>query len=157
MQLLLAKGADPNVVNDAGETPLMRSVMVTNAFDSNYFPAILNALHSTIAVVDHKNRTVLHHAALTGGIPDRLNAAIYYMHHILHYISQHPATSSVLDIQDDQGNTAMTLAAQLECNEMVRLLTQAGAKPLENKAGLTTEDYLSQENARVSVPPFWDK
>ncbi|KAI9498752.1 hypothetical protein BDB00DRAFT_799368 [Zychaea mexicana] len=142
VQLLVSKGANPACANYAGETPLMRSVMVTNSFDNNTFPTILSALSSTLTAVDQKKRSVLHHAALTSGIHGRTQAAIYYMHHLLHAISSYPAAAPILDWQDDRGDTALNIAAQLECSETVKLLTRAGAtKTTENNVGLSSVDY----------------
>ncbi|KAG2222982.1 hypothetical protein INT45_012281 [Circinella minor] len=148
VQLLVSKGANPACVNYAGETPLMRSVMVTNSFDNNTFPTILSALSNTLTVVDQKKRSVLHHAALTSGIHGRTQAAIYYMHHLLHAIVSYPAAASILDWQDERGDTALNIVAQLECDEIVKLLTRAGAKKTtENNVGLASDDYaLSSPN-----------
>ncbi|KAI9312158.1 hypothetical protein BX666DRAFT_1989319 [Dichotomocladium elegans] len=138
VQLLVSKGANPACTNYAGETPLMRSVMVTNSFDNSSFPSLLNSLESTILAVDQKRQTVLHHAAKTAGIHGRTPAAIYYVSHLLRL--QQP--TSILDWQDDRGDTALNIAAQLDCTEMVQLLTRAGAKKdMENNVGLTSEDY----------------
>ncbi|KAG1058514.1 hypothetical protein G6F42_028644 [Rhizopus arrhizus] len=79
VQLLVNKGANIACTSYTGETALMRGVMVTNNFDNTSFPQVFDLLKESMAIVDNKKRSVLHHAALTAGIHGRTNAAVYYM------------------------------------------------------------------------------
>lgn len=147
VQLLVSKGANPACVNYAGETPLMRSVMVTNSFDNNSFPTLLAALGGTVNAIDHIRQTVLHHAAKTAGIHGRTSAAVYYVNHLLHL-----QPLSILDWQDHRGDTALNIAAQLECPELVDMLARAGAKKdVENNVGLTAEDYNEDKASSATI------
>ena len=70
------------------------------------------------------------------------------MHHLLHAIGSYPVAAPILDWQDERGDTALNIVAQLECDEIVKLLTRAGAKKTtENNVGLASDDYtLSSPN-----------
>ncbi|KAI8147016.1 hypothetical protein BJV82DRAFT_508895 [Fennellomyces sp. T-0311] len=147
---LVSKGANPACANYAGETPLMRCVTVTNSFDNNTFPTILRALSSSLTAVDHKKQTVLHRASATASIHGRSQAAVYYMHHLLSAISSYPAAVPVLDWQDDRGDTALNIAARLQCSDIAKLLMRAGAtKSTKNNAGLSSEDYAESSPNEV--------
>jgi ankyrin repeat protein len=145
---LTLHGADINRQNYAGETPLMRSVAATNNFDRDCFRRILKLLEGSIHVVDHKHRNIIHHAAITAGIHGREMAALYYMHHLLNQLDKPLSTgqtkSTLLDAQDDQGDTAINISARLDCSKMTDLLSEAGAnKSTENNLGLTPNDYIA--------------
>jgi ankyrin repeat protein len=127
-----------------GETPLMRSVMVTNSFKNDSFPSILKLLQSTMRLDDNRKRNVLHHAVLTGGIQSRKEAAIYYIRHILKTLAADAQGKLILDAQDSTGDTPLSIAARLNCKEMMQLLVEAGAtQNTENNAGLISQDYQS--------------
>jgi ankyrin repeat protein len=154
---LTLHGADINRQNYAGETALMRSVAATNNFDRDCFRRILKLLEGSIHVVDHKHRNIIHHTAITAGIHGREMAALYYMHHILNQLDKPlpngQTKSTLLDAQDEQGDTAINIAARLDCSKMTGLLSEAGAnKSTENNLGLTPNDYIAGD-VKVTFNP----
>ncbi|KAJ2907627.1 transcriptional regulator swi6, partial [Coemansia aciculifera] len=86
LDLLLFQGADARHLNYDGESALVRSVQVTNNYDSQTFPDLLELLHDTIPLTDRHNRTVLHHIASATGTPGRERAARYYADCLLSWI-----------------------------------------------------------------------
>lgn len=147
VELLVARGANIACTSYTGETPLMRGVMVTNSYDNNSFPEIFNLLKETLPIVDNRKRSVLHHAALTAGIHGRTNAAVYYMKILLdHLANESEETKSIINAQDSTGDTALNIAARLECEPLVELLLKAGAiQYTENNNGLQVKDYSDKD------------
>ncbi|KAL0145733.1 apses-type HTH transcription regulator [Mucor lusitanicus] len=160
VQLLVNKGANIACTSYTGETALMRGVMVTNNFDNTSFPQVFDLLKESMAIVDNKKRSVLHHAALTAGIHGRTNAAVYYMKILVDYIkaSDNEELRSLLDAQDSLGDTALNIAARLDCQALVDILSNAGAaNTAQNQVGLNSQDYaevkdVEMEEASTSKP-----
>lgn len=151
MQHLLSRGANLKQMNFAGETPLMRTVTVPNAYETGTFHTILNALLPSITSLDNRRQTVLHHAALAAGIYGRARAATYYMRHILQTVGA-DIIANIINLQNDRGDTALNVAAQVGSAEIMDLLIQAGAdKGTENYAGLTCSDYFEGIPERVNI------
>ncbi|KAF9401920.1 transcriptional regulator swi6 [Mortierella sp. AD011] len=125
LDLLIRKQADIRRVNYNGESALVRAVLVTNNFDKQSFPHILSLLHSAIPLVDRKNRTVLHHIAVTAGIRDKA------------------------------GDTALTIAARVGDRYLTKILLDVGAnREIENKVGLKAEDFgIDDSLSESSGPP----
>ncbi|KAJ1818721.1 transcriptional regulator swi6 [Coemansia sp. RSA 2675] len=86
LDLLLFQGADARILNFEGESALVRAVQVTNNYDSQTFPDLLELLHDTIPLTDRHNRTVLHHIAIATGTKGRERAARYYADCLLSWI-----------------------------------------------------------------------
>ncbi|KAJ1860037.1 transcriptional regulator swi6, partial [Coemansia sp. RSA 2703] len=83
---LLFQGADPRQLNYESESALVRAVQVTNNYENQTFPDLLELLHDTIPLTDKKNRTVLHHIATAAGAEGREKAARYYADCLLSWI-----------------------------------------------------------------------
>ncbi|KAI8645363.1 hypothetical protein BD408DRAFT_382237 [Parasitella parasitica] len=160
VQLLVNKGANIACTSYIGETALMRGVMVTNNFDNISFPQVFDLLKESMAIVDNKKRSVLHHAALTAGIHGRTNAAVYYMKILVDYMkaTDNEELRSLLDAQDSLGDTALNIAARLDCQTLVEILSDAGAvNTAQNQGGLNSQDYaevkdVEMEDASISKP-----
>ncbi|KAG0234250.1 transcriptional regulator swi6 [Actinomortierella wolfii] len=142
-ELLVQKGADVRRVNYNGESALVRAVLVTNNFDKQSFPSLLDCLHEAIPLVDRKNRTVLHHIVFTAWNRARASSAHYYMECLLEWVAKNTGDfSSIIDIQDKNGDTALTIAARVGDRYLCKLLTDVGAnRELENKVGLKADDF----------------
>ncbi|KAJ2842397.1 transcriptional regulator swi6, partial [Coemansia brasiliensis] len=84
--LLLFRNADPRKLNYEGESALVRAVQVTNNYENQTFPDLLELLHDTIPLTDKYNRTVLHHISLAAGNEGREKAARYYADCLLSWI-----------------------------------------------------------------------
>lgn len=143
VELLVSRGANIACTSYTGETPLMRGVMVTNSYENNSFEKTFELLKESIAIVDNKKRSVLHHAALTAGIQGRTNAAVYYMKILLKAIPKdNDEIESIINAQDSLGDTALNIAARLHCQPLVDILLKAGAtQSAENNNGLQMRDY----------------
>ncbi|KAF9968460.1 transcriptional regulator swi6 [Mortierella alpina] len=143
LELLVQKQVDVCRVNYSGESALVRAVLVTNNFDKQSFPQVLGLLHPAISLVDAKNRTVLHHIAITAGIRGREASSRYYMECLLEWIARRGGDfSAVVDLQDKNGDTALTIAARVGDRYLCKLLLDVGAnREIENKVGLKADDF----------------
>ncbi|KAI8381153.1 uncharacterized protein BYT42DRAFT_565454 [Radiomyces spectabilis] len=142
VERLISMGANICQLNNANETALIRASMTTHCYNNNCFDKILDRLYQSMQLVDKRRRTILHHIALTAGIEGRSVAAMVYMQEVLRYMDIHRPMISLLDLQDDAGDTALNIAARLERWNIVDMLLQAGATDeVENNIGLKSKDY----------------
>ncbi|KIK65642.1 hypothetical protein GYMLUDRAFT_70735 [Collybiopsis luxurians FD-317 M1] len=157
VKLLLTAGADIFKVNKAGQTPLMRSVMFANNYDVRKFPELYELLHRSTLNIDNYNRTVFHHVVDVAMSKGKTHAARYYMETILSRLADYPKElADVINFQDEDGETALTMAARCRSKRLVKILIDHGADPkIVNNDGKSTEDYiLEDERFRSSpVPP----
>lgn len=160
VETLIRKGANPRRVNDSGETPLIRAVLVTNNHDQQTFPRLLESLHPAIPIADNGGRTVLHHIAVTAGVKGRSAAARYYLESLLEFIARGRGSvnliyfrNHVLDAQDQYGDTALNIAARVGNKSLVDMLQDLSADAyLPNKLGLRAIDFdIGRQN--VPSPP----
>ncbi|KAH6915200.1 transcription factor [Coprinopsis sp. MPI-PUGE-AT-0042] len=156
VKLLLSAGADIFKVNKAGQTALMRSVMFANNYDVRKFPELYELLHRSTLNIDNNNRTVFHHVVDVAMSKKKFHAARYYMETILTRLADYPKElADVINFQDDEGETALTMAARCRSKRLVKLLVDHGADPkIANHDGKSTEDYiLEDERFRTSPVP----
>lgn len=163
---LISKGVSIFRLNAAGETALQKAVGTRNNYDYRSFLKLLEVLHPTIEIIDRHGRTVLHHItmmAATGG--GGHVAAKHYLESFLEFIvryggpsgsqhnsfgadQQHPEViglgkfmSDMVNVQDDQGDTALNLAGRAR-TVLVPQLLEVGASPyIPNHTGLRPADY----------------
>ncbi|KAJ5728221.1 hypothetical protein N7493_004551, partial [Penicillium malachiteum] len=167
VQALVAKGVNVARVNGAGETALQKSVGTRNNLDYRSFSRLLQVLAPTIDMVDYSGRTILHHIAVmaaTGG--GGHVSAKHYLECLLEFIVRHggitsnangdqaqngsPANdvislgrfiSEIVNLRDDQGDTALNLAGRAR-SVLVPQLLEVGADPhIPNHTGLRPADY----------------
>ncbi|KAH8830590.1 transcription factor [Flagelloscypha sp. PMI_526] len=153
VKLLLSAGADIFKVNKSGQTPLMRSVMFANNYDVRKFPELYELLHKSTLNIDNYNRTVFHHVVDVAMSKGKTHAARYYMENILNRLSDYPKElADVINFQDEDGETSLTMAARCRSKRLVKLLIDYGADPkIVNNDGKSTEDYiLEDERFRLS-------
>ena len=153
VKLVLSAGADIYKVNSSGQTALMRSVMFANNYDVRKFPELYELLHRSTLNIDHSNRTVFHHIVDIAMTKSKTHAARYYMETVLTRLSEYPKElMDIVNFQDEDGETALTLAARCRSKRLVKLLLDHGADPkIQNRDGKTTEDYiLEDERFRAS-------
>ncbi|KAF8165082.1 transcription factor [Crassisporium funariophilum] len=157
VKLLLTAGADLFKVNKAGQTALMRSVMFANNYDVRKFPELFELLHRTTLNIDNYNRTVFHHIVDVAMSKGKTHAARYYMETVLARLAEYPKElADVINFQDEDGETALTMAARSRSKRLIKILIDHGANPkIRNNDGKSTEDYiLEDERFRSSpVPP----
>ncbi|KAL1955226.1 hypothetical protein VTO42DRAFT_8885 [Malbranchea cinnamomea] len=161
---LVAKGVSIYRLNAAGETALQKAVGTRNNYDYRSFSKLLQVLAPTIEIIDGHGRTVLHHIAMmaaTGGGGHL--AAKHYLEALLEFIVRHGGPSSsqksgsgsqereiiglgrfmseMVNVRDDQGDTALNLAGRAR-TVLVPQLLEVGANPhIPNHTGLRPADY----------------
>ncbi|GAA5971812.1 hypothetical protein JCM11641_001523 [Rhodosporidiobolus odoratus] len=153
--LLLTAGADIFRANTMGQTALMRSVMFTNNYDLRKFPQLFELLHRSTINIDRNDRTVFHYIVDIALHKGKTHAARYYMETVLERLVDYPdEVADILNFQDEEGETALTLAARARSKRLVKILLDNGADPrLANRDGKTAEDYiLEDERFRESDP-----
>ncbi|WFD35268.1 Transcription factor mbp1 (MBF subunit p120) [Malassezia cuniculi] len=154
VKLLLSAGADVFRVNANGQTALMRAAMFSNNYDLRKFPELFELLHRSILNIDRNDRTVFHHVvdlALSRGKP---HAARYYLETMINRLSEYgEQLADILNFQDDEGESALTMAARARSKRLVKLLLEHGADPkIRNKEGRNTEDYIVEDERFRASP-----
>lgn len=154
VKLLLTSGADIFKVNRAGQTALMRSVMFANNYDVRKFPDLYELLHRSTLNIDNNNRTVFHHIVDVAMSKGKTHAARYYMETVLGRLADYPRElADIINFQDEDGETALTLAARCRSKRLVKILIDHGADPkIRNKDGKSTEDYILEDERFRSSP-----
>lgn len=154
VKLLLSAGADIFKVNNAGQTALMRSVMFANNYDVRKFPELYELLHRSTLNIDNSNRTVFHHIVDVAMSKGKTHAARYYMETVLGRLADYPKElADVINFQDEDGETALTMAARCRSKRLVKLLIDHGADPkILNHDGKSAEDYILEDERFRSSP-----
>ena len=141
---LLSAGSDIHRGNYNGETPLVRATLATTNYDTQTFHTLVAALHASIRTLDTSKKSVVHHIVASAGVKGRALAARYYLEQIFFWIAQHQGGDfkSLVDIQDEHGDTALNVAARVGNRSIVRTLMDVGAnRILANKLGLRPGDF----------------
>lgn len=144
VDVLVANGADVQRGNHNGETPLIRASLATTNADRQSFQTLVAALHRSIRTLDASRKTVLHHIISLAGVKGRAVVSRYYLDQIFYWIAQHQGGDfrSLVDLQDENGDTALNIAARVGNRSLVRTLLDVGAnKSLANKLGLRPGDF----------------
>lgn len=154
VKLLLTAGASIFVTNRAGQTPLMRSVMFANNYDVRKFPEVYQLLHRSTLNIDNNNRTVFHHIVDVAMSKGKTHAARYYLETVLVHLRQYPnELTDIINWRDEDGETALTLAARCRSKRVVKMLIDHGADPkIRNRDGKSTEDYILEDERFRSSP-----
>jgi transcription factor MBP1 len=145
-------GASLAAQNVRGETPFMRSVNFTNCYEKQTFPQVLKELFDTVAARDSAGCTVIHHASvMKGGRVTSHSCQRYYLDNILNKMleTHDPAfVQQLLDAQDNDGNTALHLAAQKNARKCIRaLLGRNASTDIPNHEGVRAEELIQELNA----------
>ncbi|KJZ73887.1 hypothetical protein HIM_06780 [Hirsutella minnesotensis 3608] len=140
------------VKNIRGETPFMRSVNFTNCYEKQSFPAVMKELFETVDARDNAGCTVIHHAAvMKNGRVFSPSCSRYYLDIILNRLQETldpSAFQQMLDVQDNEGNTALHLAAQRNARKCIRaLLGRNASTDIPNHEGVRAEDLIMELNA----------
>ncbi|KAF2484121.1 hypothetical protein BDY17DRAFT_278642 [Neohortaea acidophila] len=149
---LIRRGALIETQSRNGETPLMRSVIFTNSFDRQIMEKLGALLVRTINMQDWSGSTVFHHIANTTQRKSKYACARYYMDCLLNKMVELLATDDIeriLNSQDGNGDTAITIAARHGARKCVRsLLGRNAAVDVPNHAGETADQLIVQLNQR---------
>ncbi|KAH7926027.1 apses-domain-containing protein [Leucogyrophana mollusca] len=141
---LISNGADIHRGNYSGETPLMRAAIDPHNFDQQTFHTLVTSLHQSIRTLDTSRKTVIHHIMHLAGVSGRAVCARYYLDQIFMWIAQNQGGDfrSIVDLQDEHGDTALNIAARVGNRSLVRTLLDVGAnRILPNKLGLRPGDF----------------
>ncbi|KIM44731.1 hypothetical protein M413DRAFT_442684 [Hebeloma cylindrosporum] len=159
---LKTHGADIHRGNFLGETPLIRACLATHNADQQSFGALVVALHPSIRTLDTSRKSVLHHIVSLAGVKGRVVAARDYLDQIFLWIAQQQSGDfrSIVDLQDEHGDTALNIAARVGNRSLVRTLLDVGAnRILPNKfwacelsGGPRAEDILSSLRSGPPAP-----
>lgn len=144
VKALVQIGADVHRGNLQGETPLIRAVLSTHVYDAQCLPWLLELVHPSIRTIDTANRSILHHATLSAGVRGRAAFARYYLEGTLTWVAEQEGADfrSLVDLQDEHGDTALNIAARVGNRSLVRTLLDVGAnRILPNKLGLRPGDF----------------
>jgi transcription factor MBP1 len=144
-------GANLSALNTRGETPFMRAVNFTNCYEKQTFPEVMKELFSTVDARDSAGYTVLHHAiTMKSGRVTSHSCSRYYLDNILNRLTEtHDANSvqMLMDAQDNDGNTALHLAAMRDARKCIRALLGRGASTdIPNSEGVRAEDLIKELN-----------
>ncbi|KAK4703556.1 transcription factor MBP1, partial [Phenoliferia sp. Uapishka_3] len=147
VKLLLTAGADIFRANSMGQTALMRSVMFTNNYDLRKFPELFELLHRSTINIDRNDRTVFHYIVDIALQKGKTHAARYYIENVLARLVDYPQeVADILNFQDEEGETALTLAARARSKRLVKILLDNGADPkVQNRDGKSAEDYILED------------
>jgi hypothetical protein len=154
VEALVSAGADVNRGNYNGETALIRSCLATAAFEHHCFHTIVSHLNKSIRTLDSSRKTILHHIVSTAGIKSRAVAARYYLDQVFYWIAHHHGGDfrSLIDLQDENGDTALNISARVGNRSLVRALLDVGAnKILPNKLGLRPGDFGVETEVTIHV------
>ncbi|KAI9464262.1 hypothetical protein F5148DRAFT_1210233 [Russula earlei] len=155
VEALISSGSDIHRGNFNGETPLIRACLLPNNFDQQSFGTLVSLLHQSIRTLDTARKTVMHHVVALAGVRNRAIIAAYYLEQIFLWIAQHQDGDfrSVVDLQDEHGDTALNIAARVGNRGLVRSFLDVGAnRILPNKLGLRPGDF-GVENEELGGGP----
>jgi len=128
--------------------------MFANNYDVRKFPELYELLHRSTLNIDNYNRTVFHHIVDLAMSKGKTHAARYYIETLLHRLADYPKElADVINWQDEDGETALTMAARCRSKRLVKILIDHGADPkIRNKDGKNTEDYILEDERFRSSP-----
>lgn len=149
---LISRGARIDCTSLNLETPLMRAVMFTNNFDKNTMPSMAKTFQSTVHKSDWFGCTVFHHIAATTSSKHKYACARYYFDCIINKLYETwnaDEVSRLLNRQDNNGDTAIMIAARNGARKCVRsLLGRNVAVDVPNARGETADDLIRELNLR---------
>jgi len=151
---LIVNGADIHRGNYFGETPLIRACLATHNADQQCFNTLVASLNQSIRTLDTSKKSVLHHVTALSGVKGRAVPARYYLDQILYWIAQHQGGDfrSLVDLQDEHGDTALNIAARVGNKSLVRTLLDVNAnRTLPNKLGLRPGDFGVETEVKFGV------
>ncbi|OQO06632.1 hypothetical protein B0A48_08419 [Cryoendolithus antarcticus] len=149
---LIRDNAQIDVQSRAGETPLMRSVKFSNVYENMNMERLSALLIKTVSMQDWSGCNVFHHIANTTTSKKKYQCARYYMDCVLNNMQEvlsPDQVERVLNEQDNQGDTAITIAARNGARKCVRsLIGRNAAVDIPNGIGETADQLIVALNHR---------
>ena len=149
---LIRRGARVDCLTNNLETPLMRATIFTNNYDKDTMPKTASLLLSTVTRRDWFGSTVFHHIAGTTSSRNRYFSARYYLDTIINKLSETWSTEEItqlLDAQDQNGDSAVMIAARNGARKCVRaLLGRNVSTDFVNRIGESADELIREMNAR---------
>lgn len=149
---LIHRGAAIDAQSKNGETPLMRAVMFTNSSDRQNMDRLSGLLMKTVAATEWFGSTVFHHIANTTQRKSKYPCARYYMDTLLNKMAEYYSpvqVEEIINLRDNNGDTAATIAARFGARKCVRsLLGRNADMGLMNNVGENAEQFIVQLNLR---------
>lgn len=149
---LIDAGAKIDCLSNNLETPLMRAVMFTNNFDKQTMKQLVRILYTTVHKTDWFRSTVFHHIAATTSSKQKYLSARYYMDTIINVLLETwipDEITRLLNVQDQNGDTAIMIAARHGARKCVRSLLGRNVQvDVPNAAGETADELIRELNAR---------
>jgi transcription factor MBP1 len=154
---LLRRGARLDCISNNLETPLMRAVMFTNNYDKDMMPRMIRIFAPTVPRTDWFGSTVFHHIAATTSSANKFVCARYYFDCIINKLAETwipDEVTRLLNVQDQNGDTAVMIAARNGARKCVRsLLGRNVIVDIPNKKGETADDLIRELNSRRRARP----
>ena len=154
VQILCDMNANIFTANNEDQIPLVRSIMFTNNFDNQCFENLITYLRPSITHRNKDGRTVFHQIAIMTSHRSKWNASRYYLDVLIKdLLGGNPAPSvetmtrlrQVLDYQDVNGDTAVTICARNQARKFCRALMRVGVDiQIPNAHGRTAEEYIQE-------------
>lgn len=149
---LIRRGAQIHVPSKNGETPLMRAVMFTNSSDRQNMDRLAALLLPTVAATEWFGSTVFHHIANTTQRKSKYPCARYYMDTLLNKMSEGYTPGQIeeiINMRDNNGDTAGTIAARYGARKCVRsLLGRNADMSIMNNMHESAEQFIVKLNHR---------
>ncbi|SCU84376.1 LAFA_0D09626g1_1 [Lachancea sp. 'fantastica'] len=145
VEALYNAGANTRAVNVQGENPLIRCSTFHNSFTRRTYPRILQLLNETIFDVDSKLQTVVHHIVQR---KSSTPSAVFYLDVLLSKLkdlSPQYRIEHLINAQDQEGDTALHIAARNGDSKFFeRLVQQGGLSTIKNLKGFTGTELMNQ-------------
>ena len=149
---LVRRGANIDVQSKNGETPLMRAVIFTNSHDRQNMDKLAGLLIRTVNMQEWFGNTVFHHIANTTQRKSKYLCARYYVDCLLNKMAEilsPDQVEQILNRTDQNGDTAITIAARYGARKCVRsLMGRNAAVDIVNTVGETADQLIVQLNQR---------
>ncbi|SCU77938.1 LAMI_0A02850g1_1 [Lachancea mirantina] len=144
VEALCHAGASIRPVNMRGETPLVRCSIFHNSFTRRSYPRIFQLLRDTAFDVDSLSRTLIHHIVQR---KSSTPSAVYYLDIVLSKLrdfSPQYRIESLINAQDNDGNTALHVAAKNGDKVFFQTLIEHGAlSTVKNNEGTSATELLN--------------